>query len=227
MNAETVAQVLAQFVVNFDPRRFDRESAAMAHALWLQECEDIDDQVAMHAVHDLIGRADQRFPTIGEFRMACAGAAQRLAQRAEQNAATRHGMLPWGPLSDDQYGAEMADIVQDATRAALAAAQGLEHDHRHPDRPCPRCGAREAMTEAGRARLAELLDLRGITPPAGVETFACPVCRDLRFVPVGAGPEPLRPCDNCNQAGHQRWLDGHLMPGHECPECDDLVKGRR
>jgi hypothetical protein len=226
MNAETTSLVLAQLALNFDPRRFDQQSVHQAHAMWSEACEDIDDGAAMAALHDLIGRADQRFPTIGEFRMACAGAATRQRQAVEQAAATRHGMLPWGPLSDDQYGAEMADIVQEATQAALDVATSLEHDH-HPRRECQRCAARPAMIEAARAKLAELIELRGLRPPAGVQTFACPVCHDLGFVPVGDRPEPLRPCDNCNQAAHQRWLDGHLMPGHQCGECDDLVRGRR
>lgn len=224
MNAETTSQILAQLAVNFDPRRFDGQSMAMAHALWLQECEDIDDQVAMHALHDLIGRAEQRFPTIGEFRAVCGEVVAR--QRAEQNAATRHGMLPWGPLSDDQYGAEMADIVQEAKRAAFVVLDPLAHDHK-PGRACARCAAWPAATEAASAKLHELLDLRGVRAPQAVPTYACPECHDRGYVPVGAAPEPVRPCGNCNQAAHARWLDGHLMPGHQCGECDDLVRGRR
>jgi hypothetical protein len=145
-------------------------------------------------------RTEDWHPTIHKLiEMYQAEARRRLADRqaAEADRIQRAGMLP-GIAIDPGYAVEMLDVL----RTAMA----------------------EVGTGGGLPDVAERLAAeRGLRPPPSVETYACRECSDLGFIIEADHPFTVRPCMGCNSEAHQRWADGHMMPGHSCPDC----RGRR
>ena len=147
--------------------------------------------------------------------------ARRLAdvRAAEQQRAIAggHGSRP---AVDPGYAVEMIDVI----RTALDLPPAV---HRHgPGDVCPTCSRMDEIAATVTERARQLAADRRLSPPQFVETYSCPVCCDLGWVETSKPGGAVRPC-RCRPAAYERWIDGHLMPGHDCGECQDVRRGGR
>ena len=163
---------------------------------------------------------EDRYPTVHQLSHAYTAQARREAEerRAAEDARIQAaGMLP-GVALDPGYAVEMVDVMREAM--GQIGTGGLKH--RHPDGDASRCGtcsrADALAVEVAEAATRVARD-RGLRPPVGVKTYACPECRDLGYVATQTDPFTVRPCGRCRPVAYERWIDGHLMPGHSCPDC--------
>lgn len=102
-----------------------------------------------------------------------------------------------------------------------------KHRHHFGRESCTGCSAAAEYEVKFAARIAELVDERGLKRDAPAETFLCGQCFDVGFVEeVVDGVSIQVPCP-CNPALYDRWREGHMEPNHSCVECDALRKGKR
>jgi hypothetical protein len=170
-------------------------------------------------------RDSDRFPTVHQLTDGYQAAARRRMEdrrMAEQQRAINAGMLP-GVGIDPGYAVEMVDVM----REALAVLVGKRtHDHSRGAERCPTCSIGQELALSVELEARRIVAERGLRPPQVVETYACAECCDTGFVITDVATGTTRPCRNCSPAAHERWIDGHLMPGHDCPDCRDVRRGR-
>lgn len=163
------------------------------------------------------------YPTVHQLVEAYQTEARRRArarQAADEARALAAGTLPGLPRP---LGADTAIEVVDVVRTALAEAVGTGRRHSGHDRPggCPTCADAEAISDRVEARVHGLLAERGVQLPSRpLVTYVCGHCLDTLFELVGDDPLQVAPCRSCQPVGYERWLGGHLAPGHWCGECD-------
>jgi hypothetical protein len=172
--------------------------------------KNIDPQVlAVAAVRWM--ETEDRYPPVSRLLDACAVELRRrrdAARLADEEAAYNRGVLPGTVPADAAFGEEMADVL----RTALVHTIDVPPSQRQ---------ARVA------AEVADIMERRGLRPVAGpVPTVACLLCRDTGMHVTEDEPFTCRPCRSCNPAGFARWEAGHLRPGHNCQECEDVRRGR-
>lgn len=162
--------------------------------------------------------SEDRYPTVHQLSDAYVAAGRReyANRRAAEDARIQAaGMLP-GVALDPGYAVEMVDVM----REALGSIGTGVLRHYHPDGDadrCPTCSRSDEIADGVAEHAVRVAAARGLRPPVGVETYVCHRCADLTWVETEPGT--ARPCQDCRPEAYERWIDGHLMPGHVCAEC--------
>lgn len=188
----------------------------------------LDLATLLGAVGDWVATQD-RYPTVHQLVDAYQAEARRrllARQAAEQARAEAAGTLPGlAPPLPQETALEMVDVL----RTALGEAGTVPHKGhtKHGPGSCLTCAMRDEIEDRMEGRVFELLAERGLRVQGQpVATYACGQCLDTRFEVIDHARGAVAPCRNCDPGGYQRWLDGHLAPGHWCTECAALARGR-
>jgi hypothetical protein len=173
-----------------------------------------DPESLMIAVAEAMHMLD-RLPTLHQLLVAYQGAARgkaNAAQARDQLALERAGR--GRPTMDERHGREMVDVLRTALKEAMPPGDETRgHDHRRGAAHCPVCSRRDEIAATFQARVAQLLEARGVKPvPQPVELARCRRCRDDGMVVVDDDPATfsVKPCPECRPEAAEAWANGEL-----------------
>lgn len=173
-----------------------------------------DPESLMVAVGEAMHMLD-RLPTLHQLLVAYQGAARgkiNAAQARDQLALERAGR--GHPTMDDRHGREMVDVLRTALKEAIPPGDETRgHDHHRGAKHCPVCSRRDEIADTFQARVAQLLEARGVKPvPQPVELARCRRCRDDGMVTVDDDPASfsVKPCPECRPEATEAWANGEL-----------------
>lgn len=156
-----------------------------------------------------------RMPSLHQLLIAYQGAARSkiaAAQARDQLALERAGR--GHPTMDDRHGREMVDVLRTALSEALPTGDETRgHDHHRGATHCPVCSRRDEIAATFQARVAELLEARGVKPvPQPVELARCRRCNDTGMVTVDddLATFSVKPCAECRPEATEAWANGEL-----------------